>query len=512
MKNMSASKQKKVRTDLRSDGVVDKKTSDQIEAEKKRKKFRRNTIIAVVIIVLVIAASILINSKYFYTKSDAVTVDGTGYTAAEYDYYYKNAYYNFVSSYGNYISFFLDTSKPLTEQKCSFLDDENATWADYFSGLADDQLKETTALYSEAQKNGYVVDGDYANAIENNISSVKSSASSYGYTVDAYLALNYGKGMDLDTFTQVITKYYTALGYGQTIYDSYSYDDSELDTKYAEIKDDYDRITYLAYLCPNSLGEYEGMSDDEKAAASHDAAQTIADAQSEEEFVANVESILSDDDKANFTGIDELRTVSYGQNVSSSYSEWMLDSSRKTGDTYVADASNGSYAVMFISRDDNSSKTVNVRHILVTAEADDNGDYTEEALAAAKAEIEDIEKQWKENPTEERFAELAGLYSDDTGSNAGGGLYENVYNGQMVEEFNDFCFDPSRKPGDTAIVYGSSSSYAGYHLIYFIGDGPIYSRYLADNVMRQADYTEYLNGLTGSMNVTHNFAFRFVNF
>ena len=44
-------------------------------------------------------------------------------------------------------------------------------------------------------------------------------------------------------------------------------------------------------------------------------------------------------------------------------------------------------------------------------------------------------------------------YSADTGSNTNGGLYTEVYQGQMVTEFNDWCFDESRQPGDTGIVY-----------------------------------------------------------
>ena len=34
----------------------------------------------------------------------------------------------------------------------------------------------------------------------------------------------------------------------------------------------------------------------------------------------------------------------------------------------------------------------------------------------------------------------------------------------MVEEFNDWCFDEARKPGDTDIVETSF----GYHIMYFV--------------------------------------------
>ena len=91
----------------------------------------------------------------------------------------------------------------------------------------------------------------------------------------------------------------------------------------------------------------------------------------------------------------------------------------------------------------------------------------EDAKAAAKIKAEQILDDWKNgDATEDSFAELAKTYSDDTGSNTNGGLYEAVKKGQMVTNFNDWIFDASRKPGDTGIV---ESDY-GYHIIYFVGD------------------------------------------
>ncbi|MBQ9270266.1 MAG: peptidylprolyl isomerase [Oscillospiraceae bacterium] len=111
---------------------------------------------------------------------------------------------------------------------------------------------------------------------------------------------------------------------------------------------------------------------------------------------------------------------------------------------------------------------VNVRHILI-APAVEEGATEEESQKAkdeAKAEAERILKEWQEGAhTEESFGELAATYSTDGGSNLNGGLYENVYPGQMVEAFNDWCFDESRTAGDTGIV----ETDFGYHIIYFAG-------------------------------------------
>ena len=128
---------------------------------------------------------------------------------------------------------------------------------------------------------------------------------------------------------------------------------------------------------------------------------------------------------------------------------------------------------------------INVRHILIMPEKDQDSDgdgtpdaSSEEAWAAAEQSANDIYVEWKLNPTEDNFASMATGKSQDPGSTENGGLYEGVYPGQMVAEFNDWCFDPVRKPGDTAIV---RTDY-GYHIMYFSGEGDyVYWRSAAES-------------------------------
>ena len=110
---------------------------------------------------------------------------------------------------------------------------------------------------------------------------------------------------------------------------------------------------------------------------------------------------------------------------------------------------------------------IKVRHILigVEGETDENGEYSAEAWAAAEATANEIYEQWKTDPTEDNFIELAKTHSTDPGSKDNGGLYDDVYPGQMVEAFNDWCFEESRQVGDHDIV---KTNY-GYHIMYFVG-------------------------------------------
>lgn len=107
---------------------------------------------------------------------------------------------------------------------------------------------------------------------------------------------------------------------------------------------------------------------------------------------------------------------------------------------------------------------INVRHILIQPEGEQDA-WTDESWAAAEAAAQALYDQWLTDPTEENFAALATANTMDPGSAETGGLYEEVAPGDMVTEFNDWCFDTQRKVGDHGIV---KTSY-GYHIMYFAG-------------------------------------------
>ena len=192
--------------------------------------------------------------------------------------------------------------------------------------------------------------------------------------------------------------------------------------------------------------------------------------------------------------------------------EWLMDSARNKGDidSGVNSSETGYYITVFMDHNDNHYNMAQVRHILVKAVADENGEYTDEAKAAAKARAEELLKEFESgDKSEESFAALAEQYSEDGGSNTNGGLYDTVAKGQMVEEFDAFCFEGHKK-GDTAIVYGESASYAGYHVMYFVGEGQQYSDYIADIDLRNADTYAWLEELMAQYETKEGFGMHLV--
>lgn len=114
------------------------------------------------------------------------------------------------------------------------------------------------------------------------------------------------------------------------------------------------------------------------------------------------------------------------------------------------------------------ARFVDIRHVLLTPEGGEVGEngypvYTDEAWDACRVKAEEIYNKWLEgDKSEDSFAQLAMDYSVD-GNAAQGGIYEDVYVGQMVKSFEDWCFDESRVPGDHGLV---KTEY-GYHIMFF---------------------------------------------
>ena len=170
----------------------------------------------------------------------------------------------------------------------------------------------------------------------------------------------------------------------------------------------------------------------------------------------------------------------------------------------------GYYVVVFVSHSDNDYNLAQVRHILIKAAADANGEYTEEAKNTAKAMAESILDEFNAgDKSEESFAALAEKYSEDAGSNTNGGLYDSIYKGQTVPEFDSFCFAP-HKHGDVAIVYNESASYTGYHIIYYVGEGQNYRDYIAENDLRNTAVSDWLTAQTDAAVTSEGFGMKFV--
>ena len=531
---MSASNEKKNRQETAGAGFAETKTAR--EAKQRKEEKRSNIMYAVIAIAFVVVAVVTLTWKsgIVQRKATAATINGQNYTSAEVDYYYKTVYQNFVNNYSSYLSYFgLDTSKSLKSQSCP-MDENGGTWYDYFMDQALTQMSSVHALNDAAAADGYTWNDDMQSQLDTQLESLKSSVEAYNtnykanVSEGAYLKLLYGSIMTKGVYEEQMRLSIMAQSYSNDYVDSLTYTTSELTDAYNEDPNSYDVVNYESVQIDGSVKTDDTAAGD---AASSAASSEAAEPTDEEKAAAleNAKSIADTmlaaykdgESLSDLADGNDLATYTDGQDGTYSDSvlmNWLFDDSRKAGDSAVlADEANSTYYVVtFGDRSRQNYETVDVRHILIKPEAttlaeDDEGyaDDVAEKKAAAEKKANDLLAQWKSGAaTEDSFADLANENSDDTGSNTKGGLYEQIYKGQMVAEFSDWCFDSARKSGDTGVVYSEST---GYHVLYFVGTDLPYWQVQVTNSLKNNDYSDWYTSKTESYKAEqHSFGMGFI--
>ena len=523
---MSASHKKMLRREENKAAMTERQQQELKEAKKLRLYTTLFTLAIVAMIVVVICVSV-VSSGIIERNTTALTVNDEKVSAVDLNYFYIDTVNNFLNTYGDYAALMgLDTSLTLGEQ---YFDEEaGQTWADYFLDSATTTAKSIYAIKQAASANGYTLPDEATTAIEDTMSSLSLYATMYGFEdSDGYIAAMYGSGSNEKTYREYLTAQYTAEYYYEDTLASLVYSDEDLRAAEADNYNYYSSYSYNYYYL-NASKFYEGgttttddegtetttYSDEEKAAgvaACKAAADSLLEATTLEELDAAIAglSINAEVESASSTTVTDRRYSS----VDSLLQEWVTSDDRKSGDmTCIENATtstddegnetttvNGYYVLYFVGENENLTTLVNVRHILVGYEGGTTDEetgvttYSDEEKAAAKTAAEELLATFEAGEaTEEAFATLANENSTDTGSNTTGGLYENVYPGQMVTNFNDWCFDSSRIAGDTGIV---ESDY-GYHVMYFSGYSNLtYRDYLITNDLQSADIEEWESNL-----------------
>ena len=477
---MGASREKQNRVNARGTELSPKERAAQQAAAEKKKTNTKYTIGVVVILVVALLAG-LINSSLFDTKLTAVKTGSADWSLAQARYAKQTAYSQFYSNYSGLIDYLIDSETPLDEQPSAF--DPDKSWDEYFADEGLSYLQQMAAYSDLAKAEGYTLTEEEKQTIEDNIADFELYASMYGYSIDGYITAMYGEGNSEKTLREMMELSMLAGDYATDKLDSISaaYTPEELEDWYQEHSADYNSVSYLSTFIAAEADE-EGNVSEEALAKAEKSAQAVLDAcdGTEEGFKAAVLAT---------TGLEATESKSIPTGMGEA-SDWANDAARKSGDATLAEESNGYRLYCLQSVEKNEYNTVNVRHILIkTVDADEDGSISEAEKQTALDTITAIQAEW--DGTEDGFAALANEKSEDPGSNTKGGLYENVYKGQMVTAFDDFCF-AAHKSGDSEIVYDASY---GYFFIYYVGEGDTYHHVMAKNAKSQEDFTAWEEAL-----------------
>ena len=296
-------------------------------------------------------------------------------------------------------------------------------------------------------------------------------------------------GFNRSLFTESAQRELMATAFKEAKFASFEYTEDEKAAYYDEHENEFLKVDIRveSFGTADATDTSEGITIEQAKEYAEEFAKGI---KSEKDFAkaataraqeAAGEDVTVEDDSlcadVNYTGVSGL---------DKNLADWAFSDDVKKGDIEVIEAADGlNYYVAYMvsPKAQDTTKTVNVRHILITAENDTTG------LADAKTKAEQLMAQWEEDgATVEAFATLAAENSNDTGSAENGGLYEAVKPGEMVDAFDAWCFDEKREVGDVEVV---QSEY-GFHVMYFEGvnDLEVWERDVED-AMRNNDYNAY---------------------
>ena len=487
-----------------------KKNARSMEARNTAKKVA-GKVISIVLCAAIVLGVVAFSLNYYGALQRVIKLGSVGseqpVTIAEYEYYYMRAY-NQVRYQAQYYQYYYQTStgydlslSPEEQtQTTKDADGNEITWAEKLENDTIELIQLHKAYYNEALKKGLKLTKADEAYIDKQIEDLRDEAKSAGssssssdsenkvtYSLNAYLRKVYGGSIN-ERFLrkqlkiQVLAQKYLTERTDEIAAD---YDQKDIDAEYKKDTATYDFVTFRAY----TFNTTELTKEDDETDDALKARQTKADAEvkknandfynavtNESTFAAKAKELNKD--TADYNVDEETKYSMLKSTAQSNFSEdvatWLFDNSTKEGSKKLfSDDENGKYIVVLAVKKPHQEKTVTARHILfLTTDQSTGSDLSEEEIAKKKTEAEDVLKKFNEgDKTEDSFAALANEYNEDTGSSSNGGLYENIYPGQMVTEFNDWVFDANRKAGDVEIV---KTSY-GYHIIYFVAqDGTDY--------------------------------------
>lgn len=479
-------------------GLTEKEKRALKEAAAKKRNTILGAILGVVVVVL-IAALLVWNSGLIPRHTTALEVNGHKYSVADMDFFYRqyvNSAYQqeqsmidfYQQQLGQEMSHSFDPTQDLTTQ---YVDEEKTqSYHEFFLEQTKDQVVQITALVDAAKAEGFTPDEETQETMDHLLSELDEDLRENNFSGrDAYFRVYFGRSVNSKVYEKNMKLSILANSYDAATRASLTeYTDDDLKAYYNENSALYNSYDYdYAYFDGQPVKETD---DDGNTIEPTDEQKTEAMAAAKEKAEGLINAMKATPAEGENAPVFSNAAAVYGLSDTSRprvlgttvqntvYGEWLMDSARKDGDIELFESEgNGYYVIQFHDAYFYDEPTVDVRHILAKAEMDEGAEEpTQAQMDAAHDEAEELMKQFNamapDEKTAEAFGELAEEHSDDGRNDDGtlytkGGLYENIHKGDMVENFNNWIFDASRKEGDVGLVENAGPGYFGWHVIYF---------------------------------------------
>ena len=469
--NKTVTEEKTVRT--RYDKKMEQRAKEKQRAQREAWTWR--------IIGIVIAAGILAFilsfpiRNYMAIHETVCTIGGRDVSRVEFDYNYnmiKNAY---VKNYGSYLSYYGMDVNAIEDE----MYDNTLTFRDYFTKEAVERIKTTVALTTELEKEGYTCDitKDY----EDYLDAMKDGAKEADLSLGEYYKESLGQFATQRRVEKFVKESFLIAHFSDDKQGSFTPDDAAIDARYAEDADDYDLFDYNLIRVSAELPTEPTDLADEGAAVAEDGTYTPSEA----EIEAAMKEAKAKADEIEDTVFDDgdVHTGERSASVNYQVRNWLLDPSRKEGDTTVveADTANCYYIAGFTARYQDTATSLTAR-IISTPDATGDAIIAEYNAGGA---------------TEDAFIALVDKYSDSGTGN--GGLYEGLSGGELPGDLGTWILDSARAQGDVTSYFDESAGET--YVIYYVGEGKPSWYYTIRNLIESESMDAYLAGLTATVTV-----------
>ncbi len=464
-------------------------------------------IISIILICLLACVTIAgCDSKEVDRTKSAIYTDNFEITTGMLSYYFNVQYISFLNRYADSLDEIgLDTSKPLSEQPCSF--SRNTNWYDYFMDIAKERLTQCLIISEQAKIDGKKLNKAELKEVDDLKKEISADAKEKKLSTEKYITDTFGDAVSLEDIIactkleKLTSKYYKDFT-------------STLDTREEAMEDyfeghkkTYCTVDYLFFSLPiNTTDQIETNSIHQKAI-------DISESKTAEDFIKSARQYIYDYYDGNYPDLSEkevdtivdtaeknMKVTNEPYNSASAASRWAFSDKRveKDGIVIKNDEQN-SYDVYYLiklpSREEH--KLTTIRQILI-----DPADYKNDK-AAKKQANQILEQLQNAKFSKEEFVRLAAEYSTDTATATLGGLYENLSKGALkdAKEIENWIFADDRLVGDSAII--ETKAY-GIHIVYIEHQGdPVWLEQVRQGFMN-ARFEDYISELCDEYMVYEN--------
>lgn len=491
-------------------------------------------IIGILFVVVVgLAIWYYVANGYQEKSTEAVKVNDKSYTVSD-----VNFYGGILGMGMTQDPLFTLKGRQLLAQTNILPDRPEATLRDLLLDEVYKLLKEETYLSAGVAKDNFTPKENVDEVLQQFIDQYSNMAAQMEQSLEQVVQDSFGKGMTVASLKERIRTFLINRYYQQHLIEDKTFTDEEVQAKYEANKDEIDQVKFRRFsvsaadmkepakeepTTDPSEPEKELTEEEKKAKAEKEekeekdalakakklAEEVLAkvEGKTEEDFKKTAEEYLPQTQKDHFVATKDPTLMDGVPKayMSPDLAEWLYSPERKAGDVKLFDTGSSYIVAMFMERYQPTEKPYNSRHILIQNHQDEPapapGEEEKKEGEEPKKTPEERDKEAKEKAekilaeyeagekTEEAFAKLANEYSEDPGNlqAQNGGEYLNITKGQFLEEYEEYCLDPARKPGDVAIV----KTKVGYHLIYFKGFSEEVWKMKAKNYLK-TEYTDKL--------------------